>query len=206
MANCKAEGCDTDTTGGRSYCSRHYSQLRDKGEIVSVARSYKKPNELVFFGDTVEIVLRTKMGHELARAIIDIDDVEFASTRKWYLHSKGYCASNGKLGACFLHKLILPGDEQVDHINGNKLDNRKSNLRKCNSSQNLANYPARRNSKTGVRGVYPVKNGFEVRIRKDGILYRLGIFDTVEEGERAYNAKAIELFGEFAYCKRKTED
>ena len=206
MTTCKAEGCGVKTDGGRSYCSRHYSQLRDKGKIVSVARSYKKPNELVFLGGTVEIVLRTKMGDELARAIIDIDDVELASTRKWHLHSKGYCASNGKLGACFLHKLILPGDEHVDHINGNKLDNRKSNLRRCNGSQNLANYPACRNSKTGVRGVYPVKNGFEARISKDRILYRLGLFDTVEKGERVYNAKAIELFGEFAYCKRKTED
>ena len=205
MAICKAEGCGVETDGGRSYCYRHFSQLRDKGEIVSVARSYKKPNELVFLGDTVEIVLRTKMGDEIGRALIDADDAELVSERKWYLHSKGYCASKGKLGACFLHKLILPGDEQVDHINGNKLDNRKSNLRKCNGSQNHANYPACKNSKTGVRGVYPVRNGFEARIRKDGTLYRLGIFETVEDGERAYNAKAIELFGEFAYCQRKTE-
>lgn len=101
-----------------------------------------------------------------------------------------------------LHRLILGlkrGDKiQVDHINGNGLDNRKCNLRIVTSTQNVQNKPPISTWGKGVRKrVY--KNGtvkYRARIRFNNILYYLGQFNTAEEARKAYDEKAKEFFGE----------
>ena len=102
-----------------------------------------------------------------------------------------------------MHRLILNAKkgEQVDHINRNGLDNRKKNLRLCSHSQNGINRPFQKNNSSGFKGVHKYKYGgkWEVSIEKGGKNFYVGVFSDKKEAALAYNKKAKELFGEFAY-------
>lgn len=89
----------------------------------------------------------------------------------------------------------------LDHINGNTLDNRISNLRAVTPSQNAANKRPRRDSTSGLKGVYfyPHENKWRSQICRDGITRSLGVFDTPEAAHEAYNEAAAALFGEHAF-------
>lgn len=110
--------------------------------------------------------------------------------------------SNGK--TIYMHRLIIDAKkgEVVDHINGNGLDNRKSNLRIVTHKQNAWNIGKKSNGTTskylGVGWVHKDK-AYQARIRTDsGIRISLGYFDNEIDAAKAYNMKAIELRGEYA--------
>lgn len=87
----------------------------------------------------------------------------------------------------------LPGLD-IDHINGNRMDNRIANLREVTRSQNMENQKAaRRNSSTGFLGVLRNHNRFAAHIRARGVTHYLGTFDTAEEAHRAYLAAKSNL-------------
>ena len=98
--------------------------------------------------------------------LFDSDDIDRIATRKWSLSGNGYIISNKyirgsgrknqKSDSVYLHRFIIGAkeDEYVDHINRNPLDNRKSNLRICTQSQNMANSATPKNNTTGSKGVY----------------------------------------------------
>jgi hypothetical protein len=88
---------------------------------------------------------------------------------------------------------------QVDHKNGDTLDNRRENLRIATSAQNNANHRMHKSNKSGFKGVCWDKRRqrWRATIFK-GKQYYLGYFDTPESAHDAYVAKALELFGEFA--------
>lgn len=85
---------------------------------------------------------------------------------------------------------------EVDHKNGNGLDNRKCNLRIATSSQNKANTKIRRDNTSGFKGViwHKASNKWMARVADK----YLGLFRSKYEAAKAYNQKAKEMFGEFA--------
>jgi hypothetical protein len=88
----------------------------------------------------------------------------------------------------------------VDHINGNGLNNRRSNMRNCTRAQNSANRRPKRGAASPYKGVFPRPDGkFEASICHDGRKQYLGRFENEIEAARAYDKKAKELHGEFAY-------
>jgi hypothetical protein len=89
---------------------------------------------------------------------------------------------------------------QIDHINGDGLDNRIANLRLATNSQNMANRRHNRNSTSPYKGVSYVKKWgrWVARIQKDKKRVEIGYFFTPEEAHAAYVAAAREAFGEFA--------
>jgi hypothetical protein len=91
--------------------------------------------------------------------------------------------------------------EFIDHVNRDKLDNRLCNLREATAQQNTHNRRGDRDSKTGLKGVYPRRNGrcFEAAIMRDGKLNYLGQFPTREAASAAYTAAARRLHGDFSY-------
>jgi hypothetical protein len=90
-------------------------------------------------------------------------------------------------------------DSYIDHINGNKRDNRYMNLRKCGHSENMINRPRQSNNKTGFKGVRLRSDGkkYDAQIGLNGKRYHLGSFDTPEEAAKAYRESAIKMHGEF---------
>ena len=88
----------------------------------------------------------------------------------------------------------------LDHINGDRADNRLENLRLCNQTQNMQNAKTRASSRTGVKGVdwRPDKNKYRARIVVNGKSMNLGHFDNLQEAQFAVdNARAL-YHGEFS--------
>lgn len=94
----------------------------------------------------------------------------------------------------------LTFDQKIDHINGNTLDNRISNLRVCTNTQNAQNIHARRGMYSQLKGVtFHKRTGkFVAQIRVNGVSRWLGSFLTEEEAARAYAEAANSNFKEFA--------
>ena len=108
-----------------------------------------------------------------------------------------------------MHRMInnTPEGFDTDHISGNKLDNRKSNLRTATRSENVCNRKVRPDSSTGVKGVrfHKQHKRYQARITKNKKQIHLGYFSTPETAHAAYCEAAKKLQGEFAHHST-TED
>lgn len=130
-------------------------------------------------------------------AYVDYADWLWAIGHSWTSAGKGYVVTRVQRKLCYLHVLIGRylgwNCEEVDHEDGNPLNNRRSNLRPATRSQNRANRHVKRGSE--LRGVQRTPSG---RYRaKTGNTY-LGIFDNDIEAHAVYRNAAIQRFGEFA--------
>jgi len=96
-----------------------------------------------------------------------------------------------------LHHGTWP-ERQVDHVNGDRTDNRIANLRLATASQNACNSGARRTNKTGLKGVTRAGNRWRATIMIAGKQHNLGRFDSPEAAHEAYAAGAARLHGVFA--------
>lgn len=142
-------------------------------------------------------------------AIIDDEYANICDGVTWCINSGGYATRTKRYGGgrkktILMHReimgLSLHDGIQLDHINGNRLDNRRCNLRICDKSQNNANVSKYREGTSIYKGVYrkPRYKGWYAYINKDNKRYNLGRYNTEEEAAIAYNKKAYELYGEFA--------
>jgi hypothetical protein len=136
--------------------------------------------------------------------LVDDEDAELVSGYPWH-HTKGHAsysdASTDK-NARYMHRMIMgdPEDKEIDHINGNGLDNRKINLRVCTHAQNMKNRKKRSSPTSSTyKGVswHKREGKWIARIYSDGICYYLGYYDDEVKAARAYNDRARELHGEF---------
>lgn len=143
-------------------------------------------------------------------AIVDEADYEWLMQWVWHYRPNGYAARNKRVNedkedgvAMMMHRQIMetPSGMATDHINGNPLDNRRSNLRICTNRQNQRN---RRKQKdpltTPYKGVYWCnrQKSYIAQIMIDKRNKYIGAFDSPEKAALAYNARATELFGEYA--------
>ena len=140
-------------------------------------------------------------------AIVDAEDYEKLKDYKWCTiqGSRTFYAKTFRLSGAILamHRLILdaPKGLYVDHIDHNGLNNRKSNLRLCTNQENLRNKLPRPGCSSKYKGVSGSKarNKFRANIYLNRKAIHLGYFDSEIDAARAYDKKAHELFGEFAY-------
>lgn len=138
-------------------------------------------------------------------ALVDDEDFERVAAHKWCYMTAGYgarsIAEGGKRKLVYLHRFILQPKKgaHVDHINGDRLDNRRSNLRTCTHQQNRQNSKHYASNTSGHKGVSFDKTtgNWKAYINVDGRLVHLGRFETAEAAAQHRNAVAEKLFGEF---------
>lgn len=146
-------------------------------------------------------------------ALVDDDDFERLNQFKWCTSSNGYAMRNvghwPHQSPLFMHHDILSikKGKQTDHINGNKLDNRKANLREATGFENHWNTKKHIDNTSGFKGVtwHKVARKWAVRIQQYGKPMYLGLFTTAEEAAHAYDKRARELFGEYARTNFPTQ-
>lgn len=140
-------------------------------------------------------------------ALIDAEDVERISPWLWSaLERPGrspYVFRKEKRATIYLHRFLMdaPTGLQVDHIDGNGLNCRRSNMRLCTASQNQMNRTNSRSEKSSrYKGVFWSKHHRKwiAQIKLNYINTRLGGFDSEDEAAKAYDAAAVEAFGPFA--------
>ena len=196
MKTCKVNGCNNKHYC-KGYCKKHYVQIQRHGKILD--RTSKDKNEIVLYEDYAEIILYNKNQDEVGRALIDIEDVEKVKNYKWYKNCRGYvsCGTPKKL----LHRLIMdaPKGKSVDHINHDRLDNRKCNLRICTSSQNSMNRRKLDRNTSGHVGVCykPKINKWQADITVNRKPIHLGYYKNIEEAIEVRKEAEIKYFGEY---------
>ena len=143
-------------------------------------------------------------------AICDLADYDLLSEFNWYAFHEGRTPTMyvhgrrpGSRKLYSMHAVVMPGFKKLDHVNRNGLDNRRANLRPCNSSQNRANSKLNKNNKSGYRGVTAWKGTYDhivykAEVRGNGALHYLGYFPDPISAAKARDKKALELFGSFA--------
>ena len=138
-------------------------------------------------------------------ALVDDEDYSRIMIYKWCAvkgRNAWYAKRRDGKNILYLHRIILdakPGEE-CDHINGDGLDNRKSNLRIVTHQQNQHNQRKLNPRSSKYKGVCKRKDrrGWDAYIQVNYEQIHLGTFDSEEEAAKAYDAKAVEFYGEYA--------
>lgn len=139
-------------------------------------------------------------------ALVDDSDFDYLNQFKWcamkhrnrfYVNTK--IRVDGKEINVYMHSMIM-GRKWIDHIDGNGCNNTRSNLRFCTPSENGMNKQKKENTSSIYKGVHFFKRAkkWQAYITINRKRIHLGYFDAEAEAAKAYNAKAIELFCEFA--------
>jgi hypothetical protein len=175
-----------------------------RGGAASAERAKSARNSPRFESDVCHVPLT-----QGAFTKIDARDAERVLGRSWYLfynpiNRKKYAVREERGVRVTLHRWILNADEtkDVDHKNGDGLDNRRENLREATAAQNARNAKKRPSAASKFKGVNRDTSRtdriWRARIRVDCKLIHLGRFSTEEEAARAYDEAARRLHGEFA--------
>lgn len=144
-------------------------------------------------------ILKLKNNKE---TVVDDNIYETVKDFIWSVDKNGYVSRRVGSGRIFLHRIVCgtEGKMHTDHINGDKLDNLRSNLRVLTTKENIWNSGIRVDNKTGLKGVsYRLdRKTYTAEICKDGKKYRLGCYKDKYKAGQAYNTMAIKLFGDKA--------
>ena len=145
------------------------------------------------------------------KAIVDKEDLPLLSNYSWCsykangkeaAYAKSGITIDGKQHTLRMHRLLLGlpiNTIEVDHINGNGLDNRRINLRLCSRTENNRNAKKRSDSyHSKFKGVSQRKNRWRCVIGSKLVRKHLGYFDTEIEAAKAYNKEAKMRYGSFA--------
>lgn len=158
----------------------------------------KQKNEINIEGDTTIILVSSKIYGNYG-ILIDTEDYEKVENYRWHIdkHSNGFYAKTnvlerGVYKRKYMHKIIkeCPNNKVIDHINGNTLDNRKSNLKICTPKLNSQNQKISNNNTSGYRNIHynKINKTYDVQIKHK----RLGCYKTIEEAVKIRNQYLVE--------------
>lgn len=200
----QADGNDVRKFKGKYYCKKHYNHMYRHGKIIK--QTIYDKNDIIKHSNYAEIVLKNINMDIVGKSIIDLEDIEKVKKYKWYLTNDNYCVTKGiNKKNVYIHDLIMDNLDfkfKYDHQDKNKLNNRKSNLRKANFQQNAVNSHVRSTNNTGVTGVqyHKIKNGFNW-VSSLTYMYKpiyLGTYDLFDEAVKARLKGELEYFKEFS--------
>lgn len=153
----------------------------------------------------VKFVVPVRMRGPLASVPMHVDEFEarILGNHKWHLDSHGYPQTKVKTKMILAHHIVMwkPKGKEIDHVNHDRLDNRKKNLRVVSHSQNRMNVGKYKNNKTGFRGVYfhKARGKYAASIQANNMKKHLGLFKTAEEASKAYNESAKQYHGVYSF-------
>ncbi len=138
---------------------------------------------------------------------IDIEDIKEVIKYKWVNDGNGYAQATIKNKRIRMHRYIMQlhykniGRKNIDHINHNTLDNRKSNLRICNTNQNNENRKLQRNNTSKITGVYwhSQNNNWIAKININGKSKHLGSFNNKEDAIKCRLEAENKYYKDFSY-------
>lgn len=165
---------------------------------LEIIHRQRKENEYEIIGKYAKVKL-----NDNDFMLCDIGDWEELKKHHWYVNAAGYAAAGtGADGVFLFHKKVTnTKSEIIDHINMNKLDNRKCNLRIADKKINSINRRLQPNNTTRYKGVYYDRryNTWNCRVTVDGKTIHLGTYNTKNEAIAARRA------GEEKYYKPQLE-
>ena len=157
----------------------------------------KEPNRYETIGKVTNIYLpNSKMITQ-----IDTEDLEMVKAYRWVSNPDNYVIGYNKERHIYLHRLVM-GDPKsdIDHIDRNKLNNKKSNLRLTNQYENSLNRGLHRNNTSGFKGVTHERGMWRASLYKGGIHYSGGFFENKEDAikkriemEKEYYGRVVSL-------------
>lgn len=192
MKICSVSECERKHYA-KSFCTKHYARL--KSNLDPIIRTKFDKNQIIVNFNYAEIILFDIKNKESARTKVDIDQIDNVKQYKWHLNSGGYVVStSNKRKQISLHRFIMAyeGDETIDHINRDPLDNRKANLRIATRWQNCQN----KDTKGYFYSEKRKKWITVVRYRGRKVLYKY--LNTEQEAIKAVKVAREKHFGEFA--------
>ena len=183
------------------YCSRHYSQLYNLGELKE--RTKYDRNEYKIENNIAIIYLRNSKHEIVGETIIDLEDLDRVIKYKWTLGTWNYAEAKIDDKSVLMQRLIMNEYRKEyipDHKNRNTLDNRKSNLRISNKSENAVNSKLSSSNTSGIKGVSWSNrlNQWRSYLNKDGIRYEFGYFKNKNDAVKERLKGELKYFGEFA--------
>lgn len=208
---CKAGKCESHRIEGGGYCQKHYQQFRKTGRTFIYGRL--DINEVEVEGDVTAIYCRNSRSEVTAVTIIDTSDLPKVSGFKWgYDRTTGYVTTQDMSPKAPLQRVVMGVTDSaliVDHKSGNKLDNRKQNLRKVTVSQNAMNSRSGLGSKYSVpeaKGVFysKTKQVYVAKLAVQGKIYS----KTFKDKDKAIAYRqylALRYHGEHAFESRYNE-
>lgn len=187
---------------GVPYCKRHYLQMFRHGKILD-STIYDR-NKIINKDTYAEIVIKNIKQEIIGVSIIDIEDVDKVKDYKWYI-AAGYCitkAINPNCGIDLANVIFDDYENKYDHINHNRLDNRKINLRPITSHQNAMNMGKKCTNTSGVTGVRQEDHCKTVRWAST-LTYNyqakwLGSYDSFDDAVKARLKGEIKYFKEYS--------
>lgn len=187
MKKCLIKGCQKKYYA-KGYCQKHYARLQQFGNPNH--RTIFEFNEIICKKNVCEILLYNHKNQEIARTIIDKKYLNKVRNKKWRVNY-GYVLNKKQM----LHHLILPRKNglMIDHIDRNKLNNCKNNLRYATRSQNGMN---RRNTK-GYNW-NKINKKWQAYIVLNKKLIFLGVFNNKNEAKIARKNAELKYFGKFS--------
>ena len=154
------------------------------------------------------VVKKIEIVNNSVVTLVDDEDFQIVNQYKWYLDTNGYVGTgittDEEKYTLRIHRLVMrlqrTDKVDVDHINGNKLDNQRCNLRICTRSQNIANSKKHKDCSSKFKGVtWAAKDRkWKARIRVNYERIYLGNFDDEIEAAQTYDKAALKYFGPFA--------
>jgi len=195
-SGCSVPGCPHPHEA-RGFCNGHYIQWRKFGEIKR-ATLMRDANRFVRDEGFYRIELLDIKGNLVGEALIDLEDYEKCKDIKWHLGKQGYAQNITK--RIKLQHAVWGSKVLLDHINRDRLDCRRVNLRLCTLGENNTNKSKQRNNTSGYIGVSWHKRAkkWMAHVKSNGHDYYLGLFIDPIVAAKVRDVEATELFGEFA--------
>ncbi len=164
LTMCRVDGCNTEPDR-LGYCTKHYMQDRT-GKLGERTRFDK--NKIILHENYAEIELYNQKQEVIAKTKIDLEDINKVKNYKWFYNGR-YCNTLTYNRRITIARLLLDlgdykGYIEADHRNGDKLDNRKINLRRVTPLQNMWNRTINKNNTSGINGIYYENGWWRARI------------------------------------------